>query len=299
MGPRVSHPVTKKYTDARKFQDLEYCTMKMQNMEPNFFDFILATKHKNHHIFAILGGQGQESLSKYLKLNLISLLQKNENFKKKKFKLALEEITTEIDRKLEDDSEFKNLLKKHSSIDQVFQKLGSTIIITIIDSETKKIHIANLGNSKAILFQKKFEKVESVVEEHNPENTSDMMRIRDAGLFTDRQQLPDNLNCTRGIGFLKMKTNSNLPQRQQAFINNFSFFETDIKEEIDSLLIGSRSFFGVLNDEEIMELCKERQDEGKSDLDICEEIMDRSCPSSSLNVSSKPKKINFFHSPKQ
>lgn len=272
MGPRVSTPVTKKYVDHGNFGKYHYITMKMQNIKPDFFTYILTSDYfheKNLHIFAIFDGQFMKDLAKFLSdENFVKLLSENENFKEGNYKNALEEIILYLDNNIEN----PNYRKKITNQNQI-ENLGCTIIISIFDFNSKKIFTANLGNSKALLISDDYNKVDSLVDLHDIKNEKEKKRVEEVGITLQDGGIDNTYQMTRGIGFLNLKRGRN----EGVFINELSISEIEINEKMQYLILGNCGFVSVLTDEEIGILCKEKFEENCEIEEVAGEIADRSC----------------------
>jgi serine/threonine protein phosphatase PrpC len=123
-------------------------------------------------LFAIFDGHGGDAVSNYLRetlgLYIIGQLSNLTDYTDEIIKTTIKQAIIAIDE----------LILREST----FNAAGSTAIIAIIDKETKKLFIVNLGDSRAILIKpRKRKPFEQLSTDHTASNPLEQQRIKDAG----------------------------------------------------------------------------------------------------------------------
>merc|ERR1712151_827455 len=97
---------------------------------------------------------------------------------------------------------------------------GSTACVTAVDFAAREVHVANVGDSRAMLIRNG--KALALSEDHKPENPMERSRIRAAGGQVVRvgpcHRVDGNLNLSRALGDFHLKANSALPPEEQKVI---------------------------------------------------------------------------------
>jgi len=95
-----------------------------------------------------------------------------------------------------------------SNEDMMLDAIGCTSNVVYIDKESKKVFVANAGDSRCVMG-KKNEAVEMSID-HKPDCQVEIDRIEKSGSTITEGRVDGNLNLTRSLGDLKYKHRSHL-----------------------------------------------------------------------------------------
>lgn len=101
-----------------------------------------------------------------------------------------------------------------------FAACGSTACVAAVDFSRSEVHVANIGDSRALLIRDG--KAIALSEDHKPENPGERSRIKGAGGQVIKvgpcHRVDGNLNLSRALGDFHLKANSALPPEKQKVI---------------------------------------------------------------------------------
>lgn len=202
----------------------------------------------NKHLFGVFDGHGGREVAQYCKKHYLDILLENEEFKSENFKEGMRQSFLRVDEKLnegglEEVAEMKRknppnkspLLKilteaspnsgggSQSDEALALDSIGCTANVVIVDEESKKIFVANAGDSRAVLG-KKGEAV-PLSFDHKPENEVEIERIEKAGSTITEGRVDGNLNLTRALGDLKYKQKTHLKPEEHPITANPDVYE--------------------------------------------------------------------------
>ena len=282
MGIYLSHPNKNKSTELGSNALIEFGLSSMQGWRMSMEDshisepqFTLETS-----LFAVFDGHGGSEIAKFCSDNFGKSLKKNKNFITKKYEKALEETCFEMDKILFS-KKGQNMLKKYRQEEDLLnQHAGCTAIILLLTKE--KYYIANLGDSKAILFTKE-EEIENLSFEHKPENKNEKKRIEKAGGYVLYGRVNGNINLSRALGDLSYKVNKKLSQNEQIVIAKPDIEVRDIKRIEDFIVIGCDGIWETLTENEICEFIKKNILEDIKIEIIVEKLLDKLIAKDTVN----------------
>ena len=136
MGETLSTPNLEKNIDNGYNNDLEYGICSIQgyrpSMEDTFFSAINIGEDKNLSLFGVCDGHGGKEISSYIAQNFQSFLEKNENFKNRKYQEALKETFLSLDKSLLEKEVYEKLLnysiEDRKNEEEKFDKIAKEVI---------------------------------------------------------------------------------------------------------------------------------------------------------------------------
>jgi len=237
-------------------------------------------------IFGICDGHGGKEVSTYISNHFIEYLLKNENFQNKNYENALRETFLLLDKSLlteeakkelleiskndriEDDKKLENIIKNNEKISndniekmKIFKNLfdphnllninislfcGSTCCTVLITED--KLYIANAGDSRCIILNKKAEIIFKTTD-HKCTEKNELKRIEQADSFLEGNRIKGALEVSRGFGDLEYKQCKWLKLEDQAITPNPDINVIDI-DNVFYFIIGCDGFFDPNNQDE-------------------------------------------------
>ena len=136
MGETLSTPNLEKNIDNGYNNDLEYGICSIQgyrpSMEDTFFSAINIGEDKNLSLFGVCDGHDGKEISSYIAQNFQSFLEKNENFKNRKYHEALKETFLSLDKSLLEKEVYEKLLnysiEDRKNEEEKFDKIAKEVI---------------------------------------------------------------------------------------------------------------------------------------------------------------------------
>ena len=152
MGETLSTPNLEKNIDNGYNNDLEYGICSIQgyrpSMEDTYFSAINIGEDKNLSLFGVCDGHGGKEISSYIAQNFQSFLEKNENFKNRKYQEALKETFLSLDKSLLEKEVYEKLLnysiEDRKNEEEKFDKIAKEVI-----KEDEKITEDDITQMKA------------------------------------------------------------------------------------------------------------------------------------------------------
>lgn len=143
-------------------------------------------------LYGVFDGHGGHNAAEYCKLNMVTNILADENFQV--------DVPGALFRAfIKTDADFVEYGKRRGVVD------GTTAVVVSIHDN--KIHVANAGDSRAILIQRGG-KVKNLSFDHKPSREDEGKRIRDLGgrvIFWGRWRVEGVLAVSRGIGDVRLK----------------------------------------------------------------------------------------------
>ncbi|CAM9526071.1 unnamed protein product, partial [Ectocarpus fasciculatus] len=143
-------------------------------------------------LYGVFDGHGGHNAAEYCRSNMIDNILSDEKFET--------DVPGALYRAfLKTDADFVEYGKRRGVVD------GTTAVVVSIHDN--KIHVANAGDSRAILIQRGG-KVKSLSFDHKPSREDEGKRIRDLGgrvIFWGRWRVEGVLAVSRGIGDVRLK----------------------------------------------------------------------------------------------
>jgi len=181
---------------------------------------------ENLYFFEVYDGHGGFKAARYAKNNLFR------NFSRSKSKTSKEKLTCAF---LKTD---KNFLNKH-----ILDRSGTTAVVAVVNAHTKKLCIANTGDSRAIVIRDG--KVLLATKDHKPDVELERKRIKDSGGEVSYRngcwRVNGSLAVSRAIGDKDLKEWV-IPDPD---ISEVSFCENDI------LVLACDGVWDVMSSEEV------------------------------------------------
>jgi protein phosphatase 2C family protein 2/3 len=194
-------------------------------------------------LFAVFDGHAGGTVSSFLKSNYVELLKATPEFYAKDYPNALK----------------KSLLKADQILKSQAEKLGmtgSTACVALV--EDSMIHLANVGDSRAILSRKW--RSMALTTDHKPRNPLERERIEAAGGFVCTFSGRINRvfhNLSRAVGDFAFKSNSELSAEEQIMSAEADTSSVRIEPDDNFLLIGSDGLWDYRENQEIVLLTRQ------------------------------------------
>eukprot|EP00828_Plagiopyla_frontata_P025855 TRINITY_DN3328_c0_g1_i2.p1 TRINITY_DN3328_c0_g1~~TRINITY_DN3328_c0_g1_i2.p1 ORF type:complete len:321 (-),score=56.27 TRINITY_DN3328_c0_g1_i2:82-1044(-) len=262
MGFYLTTPNKDKSTSKNKTPKLSYVASSMQGWRTSMEDAHIAVLNFNQdpdlHLFGVFDGHGGKEVADYCQENFEQVLKSDPLVK------------TDIIQAL------KNTFKK---IDEVLEKIGkdsyysSGCTANVMFIQKDKIIIANVGDSRSILYQKTG-KVIQLSEDHKPELPGELARIKKAGGEVFMGRVNGNLNLSRAVGDLEYKKNKSINYDEQLIISVPEITTRTISPDDDFILMGCDGVYELLTNEQLAQKIKELMDKKYKKEEIIEALLD-------------------------
>ena len=216
----------------------------------------LDPKDKNNyfHFFAVYDGHGGKGCSLYLKNNLHKYIKE---LSAKGIKNAVNEVEN-------------NFLEKVALVNGVLSDISGSCAIMVL-LKNKKCIIANIGDSRCVLFRNK--RLFFSTRDHKPNSSFEKRRIEQAGgsiyqtqsvipLYQNGKLIeipwrvqPGGLSVSRTFGDIESKE-AKYGGKKGVVVALPDVVEFDLNDEYNFMVIGCDGIFDVLSNNEIMECIK-------------------------------------------
>ncbi len=183
---------------------------------------------------AIFDGHGGKKVAHLASCLLHSYLAK-ELASKKKIEQAFKDAFSKTDEKL------KKTIKDQS---------GSTVIVALIDGT--KLHIANLGDSRAVISEN--DTAVRITKDHKTSDEKELARIKKAGGFVFNGRFGGSLAVSRALGDFHLK-NEKLTNNEP-LSNIPDVFSRTITENSDFLILACDGLWDVIKDQDAVDFVK-------------------------------------------
>ena len=208
----------------------------------------LSMEKNNLSLFGIFDGHGGDFVSKYLKENFASVLEKNIKINySSNFRSILKTSIESIDKDLEKFNEAENC--------------GSTGTIVIVNNNS--LYCANVGDSKCFYISKN--NVVQISEDHNCTNQNERDELKKKGVLIFQNRVFGCLALTRAFGdnALKKDEVGCEPSIKKIFLD---------KNNVKFIIIASDGIWDVVNEEKLWEIYNGLKN-GTSE-EFCNELVD-------------------------
>lgn len=205
-------------------------------------------------------------------------MKKNQNFKDRKFELALKETFLIIDTLLLTPEGRKELMSlkndaKETAInsDLMESNAGCTANVALIYKNT--LYVANAGDSRCLLANKG--EIVPMSSDHKPDLDIEKQRIIKAGGFVLDGRMNSNLNLSRALGDLEYKKNTVLDVHEQLIIAVPDVKAYEITEKTDYILLGCDGVWETMSNTDISDFIYENLKKGTELKVIVEGLLDK------------------------
>ena len=208
----------------------------------------LSMEKNNLSLFGIFDGHGGDFISKYLKENFASVLEKNIKINySSNFRSILKTSIESIDKDLEKFNEAENC--------------GSTGTIVIVNNNS--LYCANVGDSKCFYISKN--NVMQISEDHNCTNQKEREELKKKGVLIFQNRVFGCLALTRTFGDNALKKDGVgcEPSIKKIFLD---------KNNVKFIIIASDGIWDVVNEEKLWEIYNGLRN-GTSE-EFCNELVD-------------------------
>lgn len=134
--------------------------------------------------------------------------------------------------------------------------IGCTANVVMVDYKTKKIHVANAGDSRGVMGRAGT--CIPLSFDHKPESQVEIDRIEAAGSVVTDGRVDGHLNLTRALGDLKFKKKPNLKPEEHCITANPDTFTYDLTDKDDFILMGCDGCWESKSNEAMVEWVYER-----------------------------------------
>ena len=133
----------------------------------------------------------------------------------------------------------------------MLDSIGCTANVMLVDKKNKKLLVANAGDSRCTMG--KAGKAVEMSIDHKPEQDTEIERITKAGSVITDGRVDGNLNLTRSLGDLKHKNRPHLKPEEQAITAFPDYYEFDLSDDVDFVLMGCDGIWEKKSNEEAVE----------------------------------------------
>ena len=275
MGTYLSKPNLIKHSSSSENAFLKYGVSSMQGWRVNMEDAHLVNLSfdSDTALFGVFDGHGGREIAQFCEKYFPIELLKNESFKKKNYKIALEETFLKMDSLLLS-KKSAELLKDFHRTSGGNSSAGSTAIVILITKSD--IYVANAGDSRAVLFTNNGE-VLPLSFDHKPDLDLENKRIINAGGVVVEGRVNCTLNLSRAIGDLEFKRNDLLPLEQQIITSYPDVIVRPLSPTANFMIIGCDGIWETMSALSICQLADARFKGNQSVRlsTICEELLDK------------------------
>lgn len=271
MGSYLSEPIKEKHTIKQKLQKIEYAVSSMQGWRISMEDAHITHPNfdKGIHLFAVFDGHGGQEIALYSEKNFGKLLKNNKYYQRGAYSDALKSTFLELDQEMRT-PEGQKKLRELSGKDSNFGGCTANVMLIV----NKRIYIANAGDSRSIVYNKKAIKLSF---DHKPEDSEEYNRVIKAGGFVTGGRVCGNLNLSRALGDFDFKENSDLPAEEQMISALPDVVVREIEDGDDFVVMGCDGIWELMTDDEICQLIQSGLEMEVELGEIVEEILDRGC----------------------
>lgn len=248
MGSYLTAPNKEKHFVEGTSRSFDFAAAEMQGWRITMEDAVITSPEFDTDIslFAIFDGHGGSEVAKFCAKHFGTVLKKNENYVKRKYKIALEESFMAMDDKIreieEEDEDYDDIKDTHA---------GCTALVCLMVG--KRLYVANAGDCRCLIFADNGE-IFQMNREHKPTDREEFDRIKQAGGFVIGGRVNENLNLSRAIGDLGFKDNPTIDQKDQLISAFPDVVEKDIGELDVCILMGCDGVFERLSDHMLKEV---------------------------------------------
>ncbi|KAF2021499.1 protein phosphatase-like protein 2c [Aaosphaeria arxii CBS 175.79] len=279
MGQTLSEPVVEKKSENGASDSLIFGVSSMQGWRISMEDAHAAVlkyhangedeksipEDKRLSFFGVYDGHGGDKVAIYTGDHLHEIVAKQEAFKERDIKKALQDGFLATDRAILSDPKYEEEVS------------GCTASVGVISKD--KIWVANAGDSRTVLGIKGRAKPLSY--DHKPQNEAEKARIQAAGGFVDFGRVNGNLALSRAIGDFEFKKSAELPPEQQIVTAYPDVEIHDITEDDEFVVLACDGIWDCQSSQAVIEFVR-RGIVAKQDLAaICENMMDNCLASNS------------------
>ncbi len=186
------------------------------------------------------------------KNELAEMKRKNPPAKAAIFKM-LGDVMNKKDGAGEDESKEEG--KEQSVESMSLDSIGCTANVIMLEDD-KAIHIANAGDSRAVLCRSG--KAFPLSFDHKPDNAIEKERIEKAGSVITEGRVDGNLNLSRSIGDLKYKKNKKLTPAEHPVTANPDPSKVLRKPEDEFIIMGCDGIWEKKDNQEMVDFISER-----------------------------------------
>lgn len=207
--------------------------------------------------FAVYDGHGGGRVSKYAGENLHKRLTEEEDYREKRYDVALKKAFLGIDQ---------DLLATRAR-----DTSGATAVAALVSADNK-IYVANAGDSRSIAGINGEAKPLSF--DHKPTNESEKARICAAGGYIDFGRVNGNLALSRALGDFEFKKNSALGPEQQIITADPDVTCHEITEDDEFLVLACDGIWDCLTSQQVIDIVRYEISQRKELGEITEMICD-------------------------
>ncbi|CCE91062.1 PP2C family serine/threonine-protein phosphatase TDEL_0C01730 [Torulaspora delbrueckii] len=272
MGQILSNPVIDKehHSGEDRLTAFGLCAMQGWRMsmedahvvQPN----VLNASHKDHiALYSIFDGHGGSSVAQYCGEKIMSILQRQESFKKGDLAQALIDTYLQTDEDLLKDPVLRN------------DYSGCTATSILVSRLQNKLVCGNSGDSRTVISVNGRAKALSY--DHKPTLASEKSRIVAAKGFVEMDRVNGNLALSRAIGDFEFKSNSDLPPHEQIVTAVPDVIEHKLDYNDDEFVVlACDGIWDCLSSQECVDLVHYGISQGDMSLnDISSRIIDVCC----------------------
>lgn len=272
MGQILSNPVIDKEHHSGEDQLTAFGCCAMQGWRMSMEDShivqpnMLPASDKDHvALYSIFDGHGGASVAQFCGEKILSILLRQETFKKGNLSQAMIDTYLSADEDLLNDPVLRNDYSGCTATSVVISKLQNMLVC------------ANSGDSRTVLSTSGIAKALSY--DHKPTLPSEKSRIIAAKGFVEMDRVNGNLALSRAIGDFEFKSNAELPPHEQIVTAVPDIIQHTLNYDVDEFIIlACDGIWDCLSSQECVDLVHYGIEKGDMSLrDISSRIVDVCC----------------------
>eukprot|EP01017_Pseudomicrothorax_dubius_P002921 TRINITY_DN10274_c0_g1_i2.p1 TRINITY_DN10274_c0_g1~~TRINITY_DN10274_c0_g1_i2.p1 ORF type:complete len:307 (-),score=33.86 TRINITY_DN10274_c0_g1_i2:9-929(-) len=230
---------------------VRYAAALMQGWTKEIDDAFIARTdiQEGIHLFGVFVGQSGRAVSRFAQRHFEDELLKNEKFKAKDYKGALEDTFLEMDRMLRSEQGRQEVfqLTDRNSLNRG-ESCAANVILIVEDT----VYCANVGDSRTILFRE--DNTIVLTTDQSLENPEECARITRAGGIIQHKRINDITVRPRSLGILDLKTRTDLNEREQIITAFPDVTIAKVNYKNEYIFMGNSAIWGSLSNEDIVNL---------------------------------------------
>lgn len=201
MGPYLSTPDTKKYSEVGSDNRFSFSAVSMQGWRNNQEDSHIADiKLPNGEaIFGVFDGHGGAEVARFVEKKFVDTFIKMPEYKSGNYEAALTKCFIRLDEMMHPDT-------SKDPVSAFSMGAGCTACVAIFTKDS--VICANSGDSRCVLMRGNT--AINMSEDHKPDNEGEEKRINAAGGFVEEGRVRGVLSLSRALGDLEYKLNKKM-----------------------------------------------------------------------------------------
>lgn len=263
MGQTLSEPVTTKESASCANKIFSVGSSCMQGwritMEDAHTHLLSLPDDPNSAFFAVYDGHGGAKVSQYAGIHLHKFILNQPEYKEGKIVEAIQNGFLALDDAMRKEEDMKEDVS------------GTTAVVVLINEDL--IYCGNVGDSRAVASV--CGDAVPLSFDHKPANENEAKRIVAAGGWVEFNRVNGNLALSRALGDFVFKRNEQMSPQEQ-IVTAFPDVVTNIiGDDHEFIVLACDGIWDVMNNQEVIDFCRDRLAAGREPQVICEELLTR------------------------